>query len=309
MILPNTFEAAWEWREPTSASDSQPPATGAFEDDEAHYFCFHRGGLLVSQDESTAQWPVSRGFIALLLAPTELEKHPSRRFIGYWQGQACWGLRISQQEFENFDAMQAQGLDKGLRFEPLRALFNRLPDDVLAIAGRAIQILEFDRSHRYCGACANPTLLHEGGRSRRCPSCGETSYPRVAPAMMVLIKRDAMFGRQLLLARSPRFPAGMYSALAGFVEPSESIESCIHREAFEEVGVRLRNIQYFGSQSWPFPHSLMIAYVADYAGGEIQCQEGEIEDARWFTLDALPQLPHRLSIARRLIDGVIAQAS
>jgi NAD+ diphosphatase len=238
-----------------------------------------------------------------------IDGHPSRRFIGYWQGQACWGLVISQQEFDHFDALRAQGLYRDLGFEPLRGLFNRLPDEVLAIAGRAIQILEFDRSHRFCGACANPTLLHEGGRSRRCPACGETSYPRVAPAMMVLIKRDAMFGRQLLLARSPRFPAGMYSALAGFVEPSESIESCIHREAFEEVGLRVRNIQYFGSQSWPFPHSLMIAYVADYDGGEIQCQEGEIEDARWFTLDALPQLPHRLSIARRLIDGVIAQAS
>jgi NAD+ diphosphatase len=308
MILPNTFEAAWEWHEPTAASDLQAPATSSVKNDEAHYFCFHRGGLLVSQDASAAQWPVPKAFIAWLLAPTELEKHPSRRFIGYWHGKACWGLSFTEQEFQALESIQAHAPSKGLRFEPLRALFNRLPDDVLAIAGRAIQMLEFDRSHRFCGACASLTKLHEGGRSRRCPACGETSYPRVAPAMMVLIKRETMFGRQLLLARSPRFPAGMYSALAGFVEPSESIESCIHREAFEEVGLRLRNIQYFDSQSWPFPHSLMVAYVADYDGGEIRCQEGEIEDARWFTLDALPQLPHRLSIARRLIDAVIAQA-
>jgi NAD+ diphosphatase len=168
-------------------------------------------------------------------------------------------------------------------------------------------VLEFDRTQRHCGACATPTVIHEGGRSRKCPNCGETGYARVAPAMMVLIKRDGPKGRELLMARSGRFVNGMYSALAGFIEPSESIEDCIHREAFEEVGVKVSNLRYYGSQGWPFPHSLMIAFVADYAGGEIVCQEDEIEDARWFTLDDLPVLPNRLSIARRLVNAVIGE--
>ena len=302
MILPKSFEAAWEPGPLQFAPQTQGQQAG-------HYFCLHRGSLLVDLEAPGSMWPVSGEVLVSLLEGLDASGQGNRRFIGFWQGEACWGIGLGEAAWSRFQSMQVQGLWSNLRFESLRALFNRLPDEVLAIAGRAAQILEFDRSHRFCGACATATVLHEAGRSRRCPACAETTYPRVAPAMMVLIKRDGLFGRQLLLARSPRFPSGMYSALAGFVEPSESIESCIHRESFEEVGVRIRNIQYFGSQSWPFPHSLMIAYVADYEDGEILCQEGEIEDARWFTLDALPQLPHRLSIARRLIDGVIAQVS
>ncbi|NBP11191.1 MAG: NAD(+) diphosphatase [Betaproteobacteria bacterium] len=301
MILPDTFQAA---------SDEMPAAADPA--NQSHCFFFYRGSLLVRQDaiaasQRLAHWPVSQADIEALIASPVHPEWASRRFIGWWHDHPCWGLNLSEEAWQRLQARQAQGESADLRFEPLRALFNRLPDEVLAIAGRALQMLEFDRSHRYCGACANPTRLHEGGRSRRCSVCGETSYPRVAPAMMVLIKREGVFGRELLLARSPRFPAGMYSALAGFVEPSESIESCIHRECLEEVGLRVQNLQYFGSQGWPFPHSLMIAYVADYESGEIQCQEAEIEDARWFRLDALPQLPNRLSIARRLIDGVIAR--
>ncbi len=195
----------------------------------------------------------------------------------------------------------------GWAFEGLRGLFNRLPDDLLAIAGRATQLLEFDRTHRFCGVCATPMVAHEGGRSRTCPTCGHTVYPRIAPAMMALVKRDSLRGRELLLARNVRFPGAMYSALAGFVEPSESVEDSVHREVREEVGVSVGKLHYFGSQSWPFPHSLMIAFMADFEAGEIVCEEGEIEDARWFPLDKLPQLPHRLSIARRLINATIAE--
>jgi NAD+ diphosphatase len=118
---------------------------------------------------------------------------------------------------------------------------------------------------------------------------------------MVLIRN----GRELLLARSSRFPPNMYSALAGFVEPGETIESCIEREVFEEVGLRVRNFRYFGSQPWPFPHSLMIAFFADYAGGDIVPQPEEIEDAQWFDVDSLPGLPMPISISRWLIDAGI----
>lgn len=191
---------------------------------------------------------------------------------------------------------------------PLRELFDRLDDGLLAVAGRAAQVLEFDRTQRYCGACAGPTDLDDGGRARRCPRCGATYYPRLAPAMMVLVTRTGPSGRELLLARGRRFGAPIYSALAGFVEPSETVEECVHREVREEVGVEVRALRYFGSQCWPFPHSLMVAFLAEHAGGEIVCDPEEIVDARWFPVDQLPLLPHRLSVARRLIEHAVGEA-
>ena len=147
-------------------------------------------------------------------------------------------------------------------------------------------------------------MQHRGNeRAKECPACGFIAYPRIAPAVMCLIRR----GREILLARSPRFAPGVYSALAGFVEPGETLEQCLAREVLEETAVTIANPRYFASQPWPFPHSLMIAFVADYAGGEITPAPDEIEDAQWFALDALPKLPNRISIARRLIDGVTAE--
>jgi NAD+ diphosphatase len=191
----------------------------------------------------------------------------------------------------------------GLRYAGLRSLFATLPDPLLALAARAFQVADWDRSHRYCGRCGTPTRDKPGERAKECPSCGHIAYPRVSPAMMVLVTR----GRDLLLARAHRFPPGMYSALAGFVEPGETIEDCIRREVREEVGIEVDGIRYFASQSWAFPHSLMIAYTATYAGGELRAADDEIADARWFTPDALPALPTTVSIARRLIDATVAR--
>ncbi len=184
----------------------------------------------------------------------------------------------------------------------LRALFSVLEDAHFALAGRALQLLEWDRSHCYCGRCGTPTLAKPEERVRVCPACKLPAYPRVAPAVMALVKRD----RELLLGRSPHFPPGMYSALAGFVEPGETLEQCVAREVAEEVGVTVTNLTYFASQPWPFPHSLMIAYVCDWSGGEIRAQEREIEAADWFDVLQLPKLPSKISIARRLIDAVSA---
>ena len=140
-------------------------------------------------------------------------------------------------------------------------------------------------------------------RAKQCPACGHVVYPRVSPAMMVLVTR----GRELLLARANRFPNAMYSALAGFVEPGESIEDCVHREVREEVGIEVKDLKYFASQSWPFPHSLMIAFTAEYASGEARPCDAEIVDVKWFSLDALPQLPGPVSISRKLIDATVAR--
>jgi NAD+ diphosphatase len=185
----------------------------------------------------------------------------------------------------------------------LRRLFGQIDDLDYALAGRAIQIMEWDRTHQFCGVCATPTVARSTERVRACPSCGQLVYPRLAPAVMMLVRR----GRELLLGRSPHFQPGVYSALAGFVDPGETLEDCVAREVMEEVGVTVDKLRYFGSQSWPFPHSLMIAFFADYAGGDIVPQPEEIEDAQWFNVDALPELPMAISISRRLIDAAVGE--
>lgn len=214
--------------------------------------------------------------------------------IGRWQGEdhLAVGLEPAQPE-----------LPAGLRAAGLRQWFGLIDDRGLAIAMRAVQLLEWDRTHRYCGACGQATERVTGERARRCLACSISTYPRISPAMMVLITR----GRELLLARGRLFPPGRYSALAGFLEAGETIEQAIRREVREEVGVSIRDLRYFGSQSWPFPHSLMIAFTAQWESGDIQIDPQELADARWFPTDGLPELPPRLSIARALIEATLTE--
>jgi len=195
---------------------------------------------------------------------------------------------------------------QGWEWQGLRGLFGALDDARFALAGRALQIVDWDRTHQFCGACGTGTVARATERSRECLACGLVAYPRLAPAVMALVRR----GPELLLARSPRFAKGVYSALAGFVEPGETLEQCLEREVYEEVGIRVSKVRYFASQPWPFPHSLMIAFFADHDSGEIRIDGAEIEDARWFdieNLENLPRLPARISIARRLIDAAIGE--
>ena len=188
----------------------------------------------------------------------------------------------------------------GHEFRGLRGLFGRFDDDRLALAGRAYQVAEWARTHRYCGVCGKPMHKAGGERVMRC-ECGHTNYPRIAPAMMVLVRR----GPAILLARNAAVaPGGRMSALAGFLDPGESVEDAVHREVMEEVGLRVKDLRYFGSQSWPFPGSLMIAFTAEYAGGEIQCDPIEIAEAHFFGPgDKLPELPPAQSISRALIEA------
>jgi NAD+ diphosphatase len=217
----------------------------------------------------------------------------AQHYLGELEGAGCIAIRVAP------DAP----LPAGWEWRGLRTLFLQIPDDWLALAGRAFQIVEWDRSHQFCGRCGTATRDKAGERVKECPACGHVVYPRISPAMMVLVTR----GHELLLARAKRFPQAMYSALAGFVEPGESIEDCVHREVREEVGVQVDSLRYVASQSWPFPHSLMIAYTAEYVGGEVRPCDDEIADARWFAIDALPQLPSPVSISRMLIDTTVAR--
>jgi len=214
-------------------------------------------------------------------------------YLGRLGGVDCWAAEL--------DANAAA--PAGTSWEGLRPLFSVLDDDHFALAGRALQLLEWDRTSQFCGRCGTPTEAKREERARVCPACKLSAYPRVAPAVMALVKRR----NQILLARSPHFPPGMYSALAGFVEPGESLEQCLAREIAEEVGVRISASRYFASQPWPFPHSLMIAFVCEWQSGEIRPQAGEIEEANWFEVLQLPKLPSKISIARRLIDAVVEE--
>lgn len=212
-------------------------------------------------------------------------------FLGVLDDVPVWAAGIDS---------QGEGPD-GTSFEQLRSLFTKLPETVWTLAGRAVQIAEWHRTHRFCGRCGEQTELARGERARKCPACGLLNFPRLSPATITVVTR----GEEALLARGRAFGGPMYSALAGFVEPGESLEQCVAREVKEEVGVDITNIRYFGSQPWPFPNSLMLGFHADYAGGEIVCQESEIVDAQWFTRDNLPNMPGGMSISRWLIDAWI----
>jgi NAD+ diphosphatase len=142
-------------------------------------------------------------------------------------------------------------------------------------------------------------------RARRCPTCGLLAFPRLAPAVITLIERDG----EALLARNRTFPVPMYSCIAGFVEPGETMEEAVHREVHEEVGVSVKDVRYIASQPWPFPHSLMIGFEATWAGGDIVIDEKEIADAQWFRADDLPMIPPGMSIARMLIDRWLDRAA
>ena len=257
-------------------------------DDAALWFVYLGNQILVARDDNGARVPVSRDLRQLGLRTVR------EQYLGSIAGQHCFAAEVE-------DGAAAPA---GMQWSGLRALFGALDDTLFALAGRAFQIVDWDRSHQFCGRCGTPTVLKEGERSRVCPSCAQLHYPRIAPAVMALVRR----GREFLLARSPHFPPGMYSALAGFSEPGETLEQTLVREVREEVRIEIANIHYFASQPWPFPHSLMIAFFADYAGGAITPDPAEIEAADWFSPERLPEkLPSTISISRRLIDATLSE--
>ena len=214
-----------------------------------------------------------------------------QNYIGCLDGRYCYAVELPE----------GIAPPQGMTFEDLRRTYGRMDEDLFSVAGRAVQIIDWDRTHQFCGRCGARTKTHPTERAKECPQCGTLHFPRLAPAIIVLVER----GREMLLARARRFPTAMYSTLAGFVEPGETLEEAVVREVQEETGITVKEIRYFGSQPWPFPHSLMIGFTACYAGGQITLSDEENVDAGWFTADNLPSLPDKMSIARKLIDSFL----
>ena len=253
----------------------------------ALWFAFQGNSLLVFQESSSVGIPWLSDFSELGLPIL------SQNYLGLLEDRPCYAVEVPENAAP----------PAGMVFEGLRQVHGRLDEDLFWIAARGVQIVDWDRTHNYCGRCGVPMELQKIERAKKCPQCGLLYFPRLAPAIIVAIER----GDKLLMARSRRFAPGVYSVLAGFVEPGESLEEAVVREVKEEVSISIKDIRYFGSQPWPFPHSLMIGFTATYAGGEISIDETELEDAGWFTIDNLPPLPGRISIARKLIDWFITK--
>ncbi len=214
-------------------------------------------------------------------------------YVGSWDGRGCYASWLPEDYV----------VPAGAELIALRPLILEGDETVAHVAGRAWQILEWDRTHRHCGVCGAATVPHDGDCARICPACKQLYYPRIAPVVMALVTR----GRELLLTRKPGYPAGRYTVVAGFVEAGESVEHALIREVREEVGVEAANPLYFGSQPWPFPNSLVMAFSLAHVRGDVRPDGVELEDARWFDIDALPELPEAVHISRQLIEGTIAR--
>jgi NAD+ diphosphatase len=264
------------------------PARKSFEDSgESLFFAFHGDELLIHENAAAINLPVSENFDSLGLPYT------SMHYLGSLGEQPCFAVDLEEDE----------PLPEGMALAGLRRLFGAISEELFQIGGRAFQVLNWDRTHRFCGRCGSATNYHDSDRARECPQCKLLSFPRVSPAIIVLVQK----GHEFLLARNARFPGKRYSIIAGFVEPGETLEETVHREIKEEVGIDVRDVRYFGSQPWPFPHSLMVGFTAQYAGGEIVVDGEEIVDSGWYSSDNLPELPDGISISRRIIDWFLEQ--
>lgn len=251
----------------------------------AWWFVFRGDKLLIKLRGKAAAIPCATDLESLNLKPIR------KQYLGTLDGCLCYSAELAT----------SASAPEGMAFQGLRGLFGLLEENLFWLAGRAIQIMNWDQTHQYCGRCGTPTVTKRNERAKVCPQCGLINFPRISPAIIVAVLK----GKEILLTRAHRFRPGLYSVIAGFVEPGETLEECVRREVKEEVGIEVQNICYFGSQSWPFPNSLMVAFAADYASGKITVDETETIDAGWFTANNLPSIPDKVSISRRLIDWFV----
>ncbi|EON91434.1 NADH pyrophosphatase [Marinobacter lipolyticus SM19] len=214
--------------------------------------------------------------------------------LGQWGGEPLYVVELD-----------ADRLPETVEIIPLRDAILIMEDAPAEMLGTGFQVWQWWRDHRYCGRCGDVTGLHPLERAKWCEACGIPWYPRVAPCVIVVIRRE----NRMLLARSSRVKRHFYSLIAGFVEPGESLEQAVVREVKEETGLDVTNIRYRSSQPWPFPHQLMVGFFADYRSGDLVLQEDELADADWYGPEDLPPIPPATTIAGRLIRDMARELS
>ena len=219
--------------------------------------------------------------------------------IGEYQGRRVLYTQLERAALEGTAGV-------GLETVPLRTLLNSADPEQAQLLSRAAQINSWYRNHQFCSRCGSSIQRYQADLAAHCEQCQLQQYPRLSPCIIVLVCRQTEQGEQCLLAHAAHFSSERYSTLAGFIEAGETAEQAVAREVREEVGIEVDNIRYWKSQSWPFPHSLMLAFYADYAGGELQPDGHEIIKAQWFDPQHLPELPPKLAVSRDLIEGFVA---
>lgn len=285
------------------AADFLPLIRPPQKDDKSDSFCFafRNRELLLIGEEGNYRLPLMKEMGKLGFSGIRTQYLGELRDISCYSmeldGSKDTGELVSGNPFDNPSLADVCDLSEKTCFVGLRELSGILEETLTALAGKAVHIMEWDKNTLYCGRCGSETSIKEEERAKQCPECGFTSFPKISPAIIVMIEKED----KVLLARSPHFPPGRYSIIAGFVEPGESIEQAVVREVKEEVGVQIKNIRYFGSQPWPFPDSLMIGFTAEHAEGDIKIDGIEIEDAGWYRIDEIPHAPGTNSISGQLI--------
>jgi NAD+ diphosphatase len=253
------------------------------------------------------RWLLFHGHSLLVTADPEMPSIPSEKEVGQLGVSFNHAILAGIHDGCSFFAAEIQSpvaISEHMVFRETRSLHGLLGKGVFEIALAGLHLLEWNRVNQYCPTCKGSFRLRTDIRAKECEACGSLQFPRISPAIIVLIEKDD----SILLARSARFAGKFFSVLAGFVEPGENLEEAVRREVQEEVGISIKDIRYFGSQPWPFPDSLMIGFTAHYASGEIKVDEEEIIEAGWYNITNLPNIPGKESIARKLIDSFIEKS-
>lgn len=247
----------------------------------ALFFIFKNNQLALSPEGSVPELPTNHS----------LQKALNRSiYLGTLDGQPCYAGELQTE------------LEPSWEWCEFRTLYGHISEKLYSLIGHASQIVTWDRAHQFCPTCGAATHPSEQEKCKICPNCGYRSYPRISPSIIVSVTR----GDELLMLRSPHFPEGLFSVVAGFVDAGETLEAAVIREVWEETGIRIKNIRYHSNQPWSFPHSLMVGFTAEYASGTLTPCPIEVEAAGWYTAETMPTLPSRSAIARNLIDDFIA---
>lgn len=261
--------------------------SSAFKESKSYdlYFTIFKGSILIKKKENTLSVPSLHEIKKLNI------KYGDEFLLGEMGGKSCFAI----------EATSEINLTDNFELIPLNELGPLVDEELFLVAGRANQILNWDKTHRFCGRCGSRTENKKEEIAKVCPICSHVMYPVICPAIIVGVTK----GNKILLAHNKNFKNNMYSLIAGFVEAGEDLKSTVKREVFEEVGIKIKNIKYYKSSPWSFPNSLMIGFFAEYESGEIKVDGNEIVHADWFTRDDFPNIPKKFTLARKIIDGFI----